>query len=99
VEERPERVVADLAVEGLFFLDAHEDRLAALGRYPPLRFLLKPARHSDPGPAHPDVLAAGAAESGHEPAGAGLDPEALLLDRERNREPVTRDDEVAYGCR
>ena len=100
VQERPERVVADLAVEVLLLVRGEIDRDEVL-----LRELLGGARLEVLGddrarPADPDRVAADRSERGGEPARGRLDLDVVARDREPHGQAVARDHEaVVSGLR
>ncbi len=95
VEERPEGLVADAAVKGLLLCLGEEDGLAVLVPGDPGRFALEVLGNGQPGPPDPDASLSGSLQRRDEPAGALLNTERPLSDRERERETVARDDEIS----
>ncbi len=93
VEERPEGVVADPAVEVLLLVRGEEDRdevpllelLASLG--------LEGLGNHGAGPTDPHRVPANRCERRRQAAGGGLHLEPVPGEREANRQAVARDDE------
>ncbi len=93
VEERPEGVVADPAVEILLLVRREEDRDEV-----PLLELLASLRlqrlgNHGAGPADPHRVPANRRERGRQTAGGRLHLEPVPREREPNRQAVARDDE------
>ena len=99
VEERPERVVADLPVEVLLLLGREEDGMEVVLREPRAHALLQRRRHDGPGPADPGRVAAERRERGRQPAGTlRCTCTDVPFDGQARRQPVARDDEPVVSC-
>jgi hypothetical protein len=93
VEERPQRVVADLPVEVDLLFGGQEDRVEVIRREPRTDPLLARLRDDGAGPPDPRGVAAERRESGGEAAGAPLDLDLAPVDDQPDRQAVARDDE------
>ena len=98
VEERPERVVADLPVEVLLLLGREEDGVEVVLREPGAHALLERGRNDGPGPADPGRVAPERRERGRQPAGRALHLHRRAVDRQARRQPVARDDEPVVSA-
>ncbi len=93
VEERPERVVADLVVEVLFVGRAEKNGVEVGPRKPLRHTLLEGGRNDRPRPAHPRRVTTNGLESRGEPARAARDLDLVAGDRQPNGKAVARDHE------
>ena len=98
VEERPERVVADLPVEVLLLLGREKDGMKVILRKPGAHALLERGRHDGSGPADPGGVAPERCERSRQPAGRALHLHRRAVDRQARRQPVARDDEPVVSC-
>ena len=93
VEQRPERVVADLPVEVLFLVRGQEHRVQVILGEPRAHALLQRRRNDGSRPADPGRIAPERVERGRQAAGAPLHAHGRAVDREADRQAVARDDE------
>ncbi len=93
VEQRPERVVADLPVEVLFLVGGEEDRVQVILGEPRAHALLQRRRNDGSGPTDPGRIASERVERGRKAAGRSLHAHRRAVDREADRQAVARDDE------
>ena len=94
VEERPQGLVADPAVEGLLLGVRDEDGLAAELPGEPGGLALVFLRNGKPGPPDPYAVLPRSLKRRDKPPRALLDLEAVVADRERERKTVARDHEI-----
>ncbi len=95
VEERPERLVADPAVESLLLGLAQQHRGAAVLDSEPCNLLLGLRWNHHPGPSHPHCILLGALQGRHKPTRARLEAELVVVECKREREPVACDYKIA----
>ena len=93
VEERPERVVADLPVEVLLLVRRQEHRVQVILGEPRAHALLSVGGTTAPGQPTQVASPRNGVERGRQAAGAPLHAHGLAVDREADRQAVARDDE------
>jgi hypothetical protein len=93
VEERPERVVADAAVEVLFLVRREEDGDEVVLGEVTRHLRLEDGRHDRSRPADPDRFPTDGAKSRGEPARGLLELEAVVHRREPHGQAVAGDHE------
>ena len=99
VEERPERVVADLPVELVLLLRRQEDGHEAIPGESLPDVLLQRFRDHGSRPPDPRRVPLERSQRSHEPAGARLSLEPAIADRQSDRETVARDDQSPGSLR